>query len=191
MTSTPARFPADWLERAGESPASDLDLAVLLVNTHDTLEDPPDRLTDLDWLVSAFDRVGHGDLADQLTRRDLPRLRRLREVLRSAFEASSTDEVAAVLNPELTRAKAVPLLSPEGELTVGLGLTGYAALAARLPSAVARQVADRGPQRLGICTSDPCQCAFVDRTRAGTKRYCCSWCNDRHAARVYRRRKRG
>jgi hypothetical protein len=31
----------DWLEQHG--PASDLDLAVLLINSLDNLEDPPDR----------------------------------------------------------------------------------------------------------------------------------------------------
>jgi hypothetical protein len=30
----------------------------------------------------------------------------------------------------------------------------------------------------------------VDRTRAGTRKYCCTYCNDRYAARAYRRRKR-
>ena len=72
----------------------------------------------------------------------------------------------------------------------GVGLHGLAALEARLPAAVAAFVAEHGTKRLGVCGSDPCRCVFVDRTRAGTRKYCCSYCNDRFAARAYRRRKK-
>ena len=44
---------------------------------------------------------------------------------------------------------------------------------------------------VGVCGSDPCRCVFVDRTRGGTRKYCCTYCNDRFAARAYRRRKKG
>ena len=73
---------------------------------------------------------------------------------------------------------------------MGVGLHGIAALEARLPAAVAGFVAEHGTKRLGVCGSDPCRCVFVDRTRAGTRKYCCSYCNDRFAARAYRRRKK-
>ena len=104
--------------------------------------------------------------------------------------------MAALLNPQLTKARAVFLLDvssrPAGSRFVARpDLTGYAALAARLPAAVAAHLAEHGVGRLGICSSDPCRCAFVDRTRAGTRRYCCTVCNDRYAARAYRRRRRG
>jgi predicted RNA-binding Zn ribbon-like protein len=191
-----ASFPLDWLERGAGPRAGDLDLAVLLVNSHDLLEDPPDRLGDLAWLTGALTRVGHEELAAALTARDLPRLRTLRSVVRAAFEAPDLTTAAAVLNPQLVKAKAVFQLDVAG----GAGearfvptpeLTGYAALAARLPAAVAEHVAEHGVGRLGVCSSDPCRCAFVDRTRAGTRRYCCTVCNDRYAARAYRRRRRG
>ena len=39
----PAGFPGDWLVDAA-APASDVELALLLVNSMDLLEDPPDRL---------------------------------------------------------------------------------------------------------------------------------------------------
>jgi len=48
-----------------------------------------------------------------------------------------------------------------------------------------------GTGRLGVCGSDPWRCVFVDRTRAGTRKYCCPYRNDRFAARSYRRRKKG
>ena len=65
-----------------------------------------------------------------------------------------------------------------------------AALEARLPAALASYVAEHGTARLGVCGSDPCRCVFIDRTRGSTRKYCCTYCNDRYAARAYRRRKR-
>ena len=188
----PAGFPGDWLADPA-APASDVELALLLVNSHDLLEDPPDRLSDLEWLTHVLRRAGHPDLAGELTSRHLSRLRRLRDALRGAFEAGSNEEAAAVLNPLLTKASAVALIDvDEGgatSLRVGIGLSGVAALEARLPAALAAYVAEHGVRRLGVCGSDPCRCVFVDRTRAGTRKYCCSYCNDRHAARAYRRRR--
>jgi predicted RNA-binding Zn ribbon-like protein len=174
------------------SPASDVELALLLVNSHDLLEEPADRLTDLGWLARVYARAGHADLAAELTSRDLPRLRRLRDGLRVAFEAGDDGAAAAALNPLLAKAKAVPLLvvdRAETHLRVGVGLRGVAALEARLPAALAAYVAEHGTRRLGVCGSDPCRCAFIDRTRAGTRKYCCTYCNDRRAAREYRRRR--
>ena len=193
MSEGPAGFPGDWLADAA-APASDVELALLLVNSMDLLEDPPDRLADLRWLTHVLDRVGHGDLSGELKARDLPRLRRLRDALRSVFETEDDAEAAAVLNPLLQKARAVPLLAcqqgGQTALVVGLGLHGTAALEARLPAALAGFVADHGTGRLGVCGSDPCRCVFVDRTRAGTRKYCCDYCNDRFAARAYRRRKK-
>ena len=78
----------DWLERPGE-PASDLDLVVLLLNSLDLLEDPPDRLTDLTWLGEVLAAVGRGDIGGALTVADLPGLRQLRESLRAVFQAGT------------------------------------------------------------------------------------------------------
>ena len=86
-----------------------------------------------------------------------------------------------MLNAALLEAGAVVQVAPEG-LVVSGDLRG------RLLFAVARHVAEHGVARLGICASDPCRCAYVDRTRGRTRRYCCTLCNDRAAARAYRRR---
>jgi predicted RNA-binding Zn ribbon-like protein len=193
-----ARFPSDWLETRGACTATDLDLAVLLVNTVDLLEDPPDRLTNIEWFLSALAQVGHESIASALTPADLPPLRELRSAMRSVFEAVSAVHAAAILNARLEAARAVFLLVVEEPETpservrfdVGVARTGIEALEARLPAAVAVHIARHGVDRLGACGSDPCRCAFVDRTRAGTRRYCCSWCNDRAAARAYRKRRR-
>jgi len=186
-----AGFPNDWLSRA--STATDLDLAVLMVNTLDLLEDPPDRLSDLTWLASAYGQVGHATLAADLFEADLHRLHDLRYALRAAFGASDVATAAAALNPMLESARAVFLLVPHGgaaDFLVDPSRRGVDALEARLPAAVAHHIAQHGVDRLGVCIGDPCRCVFVDRTRAGTRRYCCTWCNDRTAARAYRARRR-
>lgn len=189
-----AGFPADWLDPRSAGVASDLDLAVLLVNSLDLLETEPDRLTDLGWLRGVLRRVGHPRLAGELRARDLEGLRALREDLRAVFGCADQQRLPGLLNPLLDRSHAVPHLVGDGAggmwLRVGGDRRGLAALQARLPAALATYVAEHGPQRLGTCAAPPCACAFVDRTRAGTRRYCCSWCNDRAAARAYRSRRR-
>jgi predicted RNA-binding Zn ribbon-like protein len=188
-----ADYMTDWLERRDAGPASDLDLVVILLNSLDLLEDPPERLTDLAWIRGVLAEVGRGDIADALSARDLPELRQLRESLRAVFRAASPEEAASMLNPMLLRAAAVPQLvaSADGlRLQVAPGDEGLAALTARLPAALAEQVAHRGLGRLGTCAAPPCQCAFIDYTRARTRRFCCTACNDRAAARLYRQRKR-
>src|SRR5215467_14272788 len=103
----------DWLERPGE-PASDLDLVVLLLNSLDLLDDPPDRLADLSWLREVLAEVGRDDVGGALTAGDLAGLRRLRESLRAVFQATSPAEAASLLNPMLARAPAVPQLVVSG-----------------------------------------------------------------------------
>ena len=105
MPVGPAGFPGDWLADPS-SPASDVELALLLVNTLDLLEDPADRLRDLTWLTHALESARHDGLAGELTARDLPRLRRLRDALRHVFETDDDAQAAAVLNPLLERARA-------------------------------------------------------------------------------------
>jgi predicted RNA-binding Zn ribbon-like protein len=162
---------------------TDLDLAVLLLNSVDLLEDPPDRMADdLGWWRRALARNGLDELAAAQRDADLPMLQALRDTLRSVFEADDDDRARSVLNAALLQAGAVVQLRSDG-----LGVTG--GLPARLLFAVAGHVAEHGVSRLGICASDPCRCAYVDQTRARTRRYCCTLCNDRAAARAYRRRR--
>jgi hypothetical protein len=175
-------------------PASDLDLAVLLINSLDNLEDPPDRLTSVDWFRLVTAQAGRGELTAGLGEGDLGGLRDLRDCLRAVFLADSADEAAALLNPALVRAGAVAqlVITPDGPaLQVAPGEQGLAALAARLPAALASHLAQRGMGRLGTCAAGPCDCAFVDYTRGRTRRFCSTACNDRAAAQAYRQRKRG
>jgi len=163
--------------------ATDLDLAVLLLNSVDLLEDPPDRMAgDLAWWRRALTVNGHAELAEAQRDEDLTRLQALRATIRTVFECRDAAEARSVLNLALLYAEAVVQVSTDG-LAVSGGLPG------RLLFAVAGHVAEHGVERLGICESDPCTCAYVDRTRGTSRRYCCTLCNDRAAARAYRRRR--
>jgi predicted RNA-binding Zn ribbon-like protein len=169
-------------------PYADLDLAVLLLNSVDLLEEPADRMaTDLVWWRGVLGRVGHPELAEAQRDDDLPLLQSLRDTLRTVFESADDGTAREVLNAALLEAGAVVQLRPDGLGVAGLGPGGD--LPARLLVAVATHVAEHGVDRLGTCGSDPCRCAYVDRTRGGTRRYCCTLCNDRAAARAYRRRR--
>jgi predicted RNA-binding Zn ribbon-like protein len=185
-------FPPGWLHTADIEPADDMDLAVLLVNSYDELADPPDRLTTTDWYAAVLRAVGHPEHAIALGPGDLGLLRALRGGLRAAFTAATPEAAALALNPLLLTAAAVPVLIPgpagRARLTVAPGATGLPALAARLPTALAAHIARHGLTRLGSCAAHPCACVYVDRTRAGNRRYCCDLCNDRAAAAAYRNR---
>ena len=86
-----AWVPPEWLSGRGEGPASDLDLAVVLLNSLDLLEEPADRLHDLAWWRDALRQLGHPRLAAAQRRADLPRLRDLRETLRAVFDGMKGD----------------------------------------------------------------------------------------------------
>lgn len=186
MTDVEADAEVDHTDR-------DLDLAVELVNTYWILGSPPDRLTD----VAAYQRIlaeaGEDTLAGQLSPGDLAELRALRAQLKPVFAASTIEAAALTLDP-LLRSAAVPARLATGDGTArwdwGAGEQGMAALRARLLTALADHLIRHGTARLGICQADPCDCVYVDRSRARTRRYCCDQCNNRAAAAAYRRRKR-
>jgi predicted RNA-binding Zn ribbon-like protein len=174
---------ADRGEHVADEPLDDLGLAVLLLNSVDLLEDPADRMADdLGWWRRALTRHGHAELAASQRDEELSMLQALRATIRTVFECGDAEDACRVLNVALLYAEAVVQATPDG-IAVSGGLRG------RLLFAVARHVAEHGVDRLGICAGDPCRCAYVDRSRGGTRRYCCTLCNDRAAARAYRRRR--
>jgi predicted RNA-binding Zn ribbon-like protein len=192
--TTEPTIPPGWVHRADGEPAADLDLAVLLLNSLDLLEEPPDRLVSASWYAGMLTAAGHAGLAAGLTESDLEPLRELRALLRLVFTADTVEEAALILNPLLVAHNAVPVLVADGPggpvLRVAPAATGFPALAARLPAAAATEIADSELRRLGTCAGDPCECAFVDRSRSGNRRFCGDWCNDRSAAAACRRRRR-
>jgi len=91
-----------------------------------------------------------------------------------------------------------PLASPPVRLTPGkdtarwdpaAGQRGMTALRTRLLAALAVHLVRHGTARLGTCQAAPCNCVYVDHSRARTRRYCCDQCNDRAAAAAYRQRR--
>jgi predicted RNA-binding Zn ribbon-like protein len=185
-------YPPDWVRAADGAPATDLELAVLLVNSLDALAEPADRLHTIDWYAEVLTATGHPGHAAALRPEHVPGLRALRGQLRSAFTATDGPAAARALNPALLDARAVPVLVPDPggapRLAVAPGETGWPALRARLPAALAAHIDQHGLRRLGTCAASPCDCAFVDHTRAASRRYCCDLCNDRASAAAYRRR---
>jgi predicted RNA-binding Zn ribbon-like protein len=181
------------VEKGMDRTDRDLDLAVELVNTYWVLASPPDKLTD----VAVFQRIlrdaSEGALAGQLSAADLDGLRTLRAQLKPVFAAGTTEAAVTVLDP-LLRAAAVPARLAAGDELArwdwGAGQGGLAALRSRLLAALATHLVRHGAVRLGSCHARPCDCVYVDRSRARTRRYCCDKCNDRAAAAAYRQRAR-
>ena len=148
------QFPVDWLDpRAGDA-ATDLDLAVLLVNSYDALADPPDRLRDLRWLRAAYCRqVGHdGHRRRPEGRRTWPHSREPPVRLRAAFEAPRMPDGRPSPQPDdgagaapfrrwwPTRRRQARPDWPRRRVREGL-----AGVQVRLPVAVAQRIA--GPRR--------------------------------------------
>jgi predicted RNA-binding Zn ribbon-like protein len=56
---------------------------------------------------------------------------------------------------------------------------------------LAYTIAERGPERLGLCDALPCRAVFVDTTTNSSRRYCSDRCATRANVAAYRARKRG
>jgi predicted RNA-binding Zn ribbon-like protein len=178
-----------------ETRGSGLAVAVDLVNTWDELHAEPDLIEGLVDVRTWLEWHGLTTAAAQLGERDVDAVRQLRARLDSVFDAQAEDEAAALLN-ELVRDYGTP---PQLERTgndwrvrtwpeEGEGLPAVAAYAAAgLQDAFHRL----GWKRFGRCVGSPCRCAYVDRSRNRTRRYCCSLCADRVAQAQFRARRRG
>ncbi len=187
-------------------PATDPSLAFVLdlCNTHDLLEDPPDRLT-----IPLVDRLTthHGLPPFGLDPTDLEPVRALRTSLYSVFAADSVAKQTDVLNQLFASYAAVPRLVLGGtspttppsfpspaEVGVRFAAIGgdgaVGKLAILTADVLARVISEGSADRLRTCVGDPCRCVYVDRTKANRQRYCCELCNDRMASAAYRRRNR-
>jgi predicted RNA-binding Zn ribbon-like protein len=169
----------------------DLDLAVELINTYWVLASPADRLTDIGVYQRILRDAGEDALAGQLGPRDLEELRSLRTQLNPVFAAGTVEAAVSVLNPMLRKTVTAQLAPGDGTARwdPAAGQQGMTALRTRLVAALAAHLVRHGTARLGTCQAAPCNCVYVDHSRARTRRYCCDQCNDRAAATAYRRRK--
>jgi len=177
----------------GNPKESGADLAVAIVNTWETLHEPHEGLQDVDDLRIFLRAVGRSEAAEAATGRDLEEFKQLRGRLRQVFETDDVAEAASVLNAIATESGAVPRLAPgsngwrlefgpeDGSIASRLGATAAGALI--------EVVRAHGLTRFGTCAAEPCTCAYVDRTKNRSKRYCCELCADRAAQRDYRARR--
>ena len=178
----------------GNPEESGADLAVNIVNTWESLPTPHEGLEDVEDLRIFLRAVGRAEAAPAVTDRDLAEFKNLRGRLRRVFETDDAAEAASVLNAIATESGAVPRLAPDaGGWTLEFGpedgsITGR--LAATAAVALIEVVRAHGLTRFGTCAADPCMCAYVDRTKNRSKRYCCELCADRAAQRDYRARRR-
>jgi predicted RNA-binding Zn ribbon-like protein len=178
----------------GNPKESGADLAVAIVNTWEPFPSPHDGLEEVEDLRIFLRAVGRAEAAEAATDRDVAEFRHLRGRLRRVFETDDVAEAAAVLNAVATESGAVPRLAPgsdgwelvfgaeDGSITNRLGATAAVALF--------EIVQAHGLTRFGTCDADPCTCAYVDRTKNRSKRYCCELCADRAAQRDFRARRR-
>lgn len=169
----------------------DLDLAVELINTYWVLASPPDKLTDIGVYQRILADAGEHALAGQLGPDDLGELLVLRSQLGALFAAGTVQAAVGILNPMLRETVTAQLAPGNGTArwAPAAGQQGMTALRSRLLAALAAHLVRHGTTRLGTCQAAPCNCVYMDHSRARTRRYCCDQCNDRAAAAAYRRRK--
>ena len=177
--------------------ASDLDVVISLLNTYDAYDSQPERLSGVESLKRLFVTLSWTDVAtSRLTQRDVSVVKALREEVRGIFAELAEGNAAAAAqacNELLSRVRPQLALHPLSQRTVlGVAESGSNAvrrLEDRVSVAVAIGLASPGI-RLGLCDAHPCRCAYVDRSRAGSRRFCCELCADRFAAAAYRRRRK-
>jgi predicted RNA-binding Zn ribbon-like protein len=177
-----------------ETRGSGLALAVDLVNTWDVLMPEPDLIDDLRDIRYWLDWHGLHEAAKQLQKEDVEGARALRSRFEAVFDAASEEDAVARLNelareygtpPQLERAGKSWRLRTWPDEREGLG-----AAAAYGTAGLLEALRDLGWRRFGRCAGAPCRCAFVDRSRNRTRRYCSNLCADRVAQAHYRARKK-
>jgi predicted RNA-binding Zn ribbon-like protein len=177
-----------------ETRGSGLAVAIDLINTWDELEPEPDLIEGLDDVRTWLEWHGLMTAAKRVGEADVDRVRALRARLDRVFDAGDEAEAANRLN-ELAREYGTP---PVLERTHGgWHLRSWPAESEGLPAVAAYATAglliafqQLGWARFGRCAGSPCRCAFVDRSRNRSRRYCCTLCADRVAQAQYRTRRR-
>ncbi|MEU7489370.1 CGNR zinc finger domain-containing protein [Streptomyces sp. NPDC042319] len=180
---------------ADRSAPPSLALVQDLANTLD-IDDGRDALAAPGGLA-AFLRE-HGLPTVPAGKRELAAAQRLREALRAACLAHTGQDVPPETGRELDALlAAAPLtltVDARGEAALGPapGLTGVAALTARIAAGIAAAAADGTWPRLKACEDHDCLWVFYDRSPAGRGRWCSmALCGSRAKMRSYRARRTG
>jgi len=170
-------------------------VAVDLVNTWDELHAEPDLIEGVSDVRIWLEWHGLSAAAAQLDEDDVNDVRALRARLDRIFDAKDEDEAAALLNRLAHDFGTPPRLERAGSgwhiRTWPDEREGMPAVAAYAAAGLLDAFHQLGWKRFGRCAGAPCRCAFVDRSRNRTRRYCCSLCADRVAQAQYRARRRG
>jgi predicted RNA-binding Zn ribbon-like protein len=177
-----------------ETRGSGLAVAIDLINTWDELEPEPDLIEGVTDIRTWLEWHGLSIAAKRMGEADVDHVRALRAQFDRVFDAGDEAEAASRLN-ELARAYGTPpVLEQAGG---GWRLrswpdedTGLPAVAAYATAGLLAAFHELGWARFGRCAGSPCRCAFVDRSRNRSRRYCCTLCADRVAQAQYRTRRR-
>jgi predicted RNA-binding Zn ribbon-like protein len=163
------------------------DLAAGLVNAPlQNQDDLVDYLAARAWLLR------------RLAERDLAPLKKLRRELRPVFEAASGDDsehVVELVNALLTKYPVSPHIAGHDSESWHLhvaerGSSVSALVTAECIMGLAMLIVDFGPTRLGICSADRCDNAFVDTSPNRSRRYCSDRCSSRANVAAYRARRK-
>jgi predicted RNA-binding Zn ribbon-like protein len=177
-----------------EGRGTGLVVAIDLVNTWDELESEPDLIEGLVDVRTWLTWHGLDKAALKLRDDDVDRVRALRTRFDRIFDAENETVAVRLLN-ELALEYATP---PQLERSNGAWRMrtwphereGLEFVAAYGTAGLLEALRDFGWARFGRCAGSPCRCAFVDRSRNRTRRYCCTLCADRVAQASYRARQR-
>src|SRR5262245_8344968 len=99
----------------GNPKESGADLAVVIVNTWETLPAPHEGLEDVEDLRIFLRAVGLTGAAQAVSERDIEELKEFLGRLRRVFETDDVDEAASVLNAIASDSGAVPRLAPRSD----------------------------------------------------------------------------
>ena len=177
-----------------EGRGTGLAVAVDLVNTWDELESEPELIEGLDDVRTWLTWHGLNTAAKRLQEGDVDSARALRARLARVFDAKDEAAAVRVLNQLSGEYGTPPQLERDGggwrlrswpHEREGLRFVAAYATAGLLEGLVAF-----GWERFGRCAGSPCRCAFVDRSRNRSRRYCSTLCADRVAQASSRARKR-
>jgi predicted RNA-binding Zn ribbon-like protein len=177
-----------------ETRGSGVAVAIDLINTWDELEPEPDLIEDVRDVRTWLEWHGLSAAAKRMEEADVERVRALRARFDRVFDAGEEVEAASRLNELAREYGTPPVLEQAGS---GWRLRswpeeeqGLAAVAAYATAGLLTAFQELGWVRFGRCAAGPCRCAFVDRSRNRSRRYCCTLCADRVAQAQYRARRR-
>lgn len=131
---------------------------------------------------------------DHLDESDVEAIRTLRARVRTAFEAASESDAAAIINSLITEAGTLPQLTDhDGHWHMhftSMNAPIVDRVAAIVGMTLAQVIAQYGKERLGICNADDCGDVFLDTSRNRSRRYCNETCSTRTNVAAYRARQR-